>query len=222
MALTISFKVWLSLSAMPLCCGVSGSEKVCVIPFEAQNSASCCLINSPPLSECNLLTFLLLISSHLLISFMQNLTSFMQSLISFMENFHMNIKPFPIKVDSKGARDTVTHYAHTKHTKHLEISHDVMREHFRLGDVNYILVPGKYNPADIFTKALASTKFTTFRKMIGMAELPMHLQQSQKKCGCLCLLAGSPPCCALLTCTPEAGASKVQVAGIHLCVKLAL
>ena len=97
-----------------------------------------------------------------------------------LQNFNMTIRPFPIKVDSKGARDTVTHYAHTKHTKHLEVSHDVMREHFRLGDVNYILIPGKYNPADIFTKALASTKFTMFRKMIGMAKLPVHLQQSKK------------------------------------------
>ncbi len=95
-----------------------------------------------------------------------------------LQIFNIPIKPFPIKVDSKGARDTVTHYAHTSHAKHLEIHHDFMRECYKEGQINYILIPGKYNPADIFTKALATTKFFMFRKMIGMAEVPTYLNKT--------------------------------------------
>jgi len=98
---------------------------------------------------------------------------FLQKILT---HFNMSTEPFPIKIDSKGARDVVTHYAHTPHSRHLEVKHDFMRDHYQLGEVDYILIPGKYNPADLFTKALPKPKFIMFRQMIGMAELPQQLQ----------------------------------------------
>ena len=75
-------------------------------------------------------------------------------------------------MDSKGAYDTVTNHAYTKHSKHLEIHHDFMRERYQRAEVDYILVPGAYNPADVFTKPLGRIKFELFRDVLGMAELP--------------------------------------------------
>ena len=98
---------------------------------------------------------------------------FLQKILT---HFNMPVEPFPIKIDSKGARDVVTHYAHTPHSRHLEVKHDFMRDHYQLAEVDYILIPGKYNPADLFTKALPKPKFLMFRQLIGMAELPLHLQ----------------------------------------------
>ena len=98
---------------------------------------------------------------------------FLQKILT---HFNLPTEPFPVKIDSQGARDVVTHYAHTKHSRHLEVKHDVMRDYYQLGKVDYILIQGKYNPADLFTKALPKPKFIMFRKMIGMAELPVYLQ----------------------------------------------
>ena len=86
--------------------------------------------------------------------------------------FGMHILPFRINCDSKGAHDSVTNYAYTKHSKHLEVHHDFMRETYQRAEVDYHLIPGEVNPADIFTKPLGGVKFTGMRAAIGVAELP--------------------------------------------------
>jgi hypothetical protein len=85
--------------------------------------------------------------------------------------FGISIMPFRINCDSKGALDSVTNYAYTKHSKHLEVHHDFMREKFQRAEIDFTLIPGEVNPADIFTKPL-NAKFPGMRAAIGVAELP--------------------------------------------------
>jgi hypothetical protein len=77
-----------------------------------------------------------------------------------------------IQGDNKGAIDAITNYSYTKHTKHIEIHHDFMREQHALGNLSFVHIKGSVNHADIFTKAVKGPEFIKFRSMIGMAELP--------------------------------------------------
>jgi hypothetical protein len=81
--------------------------------------------------------------------------------------------PFPIHGDNKGALDAVAGYGHTKHTKHIELHLEFMRQRRELGELAFKKIPGTDNPADMLTKPLDKQKFERFRTMIGMRELPM-------------------------------------------------
>ena len=81
--------------------------------------------------------------------------------------------PYPIYGDNKGAIDAVSGYAHTKHTKHIELHLDFMRQRRELGQLVFKRIPGADNPADMLTKPLPKQQLARFRSMIGMMELPM-------------------------------------------------
>jgi Reverse transcriptase (RNA-dependent DNA polymerase) len=78
-------------------------------------------------------------------------------------------QPFHIFGDSQGAIQALKNFSSTKHTKHIEIHHDFMRERYSSGELNFVHIPGTTNPADIFTKALGRIKFEQFRRGLGMA-----------------------------------------------------
>jgi hypothetical protein len=81
--------------------------------------------------------------------------------------------PYPIFGDNKGAIDAVTGYGYTKHTKHIELHLDFMKQRRELGQLVFKKVPGPDNPADMLTKPLPKHTLARFRSMIGMMELPM-------------------------------------------------
>jgi hypothetical protein len=93
-----------------------------------------------------------------------------------LDAFDIPAKPFLIRGDSQGALAAIKNYAYTKHTKHIEIVHDFMKDRYQNGQLDFEYVKGDDNPADIFTKCLGYPKFARFRKMLGMVELPLHLQ----------------------------------------------
>jgi len=80
--------------------------------------------------------------------------------------------PFPIYGDNQGALDAVRGIAHTKHTKHIELHLDFMKQRRQLGELDYKKVPGVDNPADMLTKPLDKNKLYCFRTLMGMAALP--------------------------------------------------
>jgi hypothetical protein len=82
--------------------------------------------------------------------------------------FRVEHMHFVIRGDNQGAIHAVTNYTHTKHTKHIEIHLDFMRDYFQNGDINFVHIDGKANPADMLTKAVSKTQFETFRLVIGM------------------------------------------------------
>jgi len=90
--------------------------------------------------------------------------------------FNIPCSPFLIRGDSQGALSAIKNYQYTKHTKHIEIVHDFMKDRFQSGQLDFQYIHGEDNPADIFTKCLGGPKFMRFRRMLGMAELPPHLR----------------------------------------------
>lgn len=89
-------------------------------------------------------------------------------LMKVLGYFDIHPRPFHIFGDSQGAIHALKNYSYTKHTKHIEIHHDFMRERYALSELNFVHIPGANNPADIFTKALGRQKFEQFRVAMGM------------------------------------------------------
>lgn len=89
-------------------------------------------------------------------------------LTKVLREFAVPHRPFTIKGDCKGAMDAVNHHSTTKHTKHIELHLDFMKERVTLGDLKFVHIPGRFNPADMLTKALPRGLFGLFRDMIGM------------------------------------------------------
>lgn len=75
--------------------------------------------------------------------------------------------------DNKAAVDAVRSLAPTQHTKHLEIAVSCMRQLFALGIVDFQLIAGQDNPADIFTKALSQPLFERLRDMLAIVPGPV-------------------------------------------------
>ena len=93
-----------------------------------------------------------------------------------LEAFGIPSSPFLICGDSQGALGAIKNYQYTKHTKHIEIVHDFMKDRYQSGQLDFEYVRGDSNPADIFTKCLGKHKFCEFRDLLGMAELPLNLR----------------------------------------------
>jgi hypothetical protein len=89
-------------------------------------------------------------------------------LAKIVKLFGINDKPFLVRGDSQGAICAIKNYSYTRHTKHIEIHHDFMKDRYALGDLDYEHIPGASNPSDIFTKALGRVKFEQFRSLLGM------------------------------------------------------
>jgi hypothetical protein len=86
--------------------------------------------------------------------------------------FKIPTMPFLIRGDSKSAIESIKSYNYTKNNKHVQIRHDFMRDYYMRGELSYEHIEGKYNPADIFTKALGQIKFEAFRAKLGMRPVP--------------------------------------------------
>ena len=56
----------------------------------------------------------------------------------------------------------------------MEIHHDFMRERYQGSEVNYILIPGAYNPADIFTKPLGRQELSCSESSWGWLNFLQH------------------------------------------------
>ena len=92
-------------------------------------------------------------------------------LIKILNEFGVPCRPVPIYGDNKGAMDAVRSYTVTKHTKHIELHLDFMKQRHELGELAFTLIPGSINPADVLTKPLARAEFEHFRKQLGVTML---------------------------------------------------
>jgi hypothetical protein len=93
-----------------------------------------------------------------------------------LKAFDIPSEPFLIRGDSQGALGAIKNHSYTKHTKHIEIVHDFMKDRLQTGQLEFDFVSGADNPADIFTKCLPAEKFVKFRKGLGMTELAEALR----------------------------------------------
>jgi hypothetical protein len=89
-------------------------------------------------------------------------------LAKILKLFDVEHIPFLIRGDSASAITSVKNYTSTKYTKHIEIHKDFMKDYYKKGVLNFEHIHGRWNPADVLTKALCRTKFEEFRHMLGM------------------------------------------------------
>ena len=82
--------------------------------------------------------------------------------------FGIPSRPFLIRGDNMGAIHAISNHCYTRHTKHIEIHHDFMRDRVMEGHLDYQHIKGTDNPADVLTKALDKHKFQQCRSAIGM------------------------------------------------------
>ena len=71
-----------------------------------------------------------------------------------------------VKTDSKSAYDLCYRYSAAQHTKHIDRKVFKMRELRGAGKVELEHMPGKANPADLFTKILGRTDFEKHRSLV--------------------------------------------------------
>jgi hypothetical protein len=77
-------------------------------------------------------------------------------------------RPFPMKSDNMGAIKASKNHTATKHTKHIELHVQFLRERVQRGEVDITHIPGQDNPADLFTKPLPRCKLEPFRQRMGV------------------------------------------------------
>jgi hypothetical protein len=77
-------------------------------------------------------------------------------------------RPSPLLVDNKSAIQVAKNPEHQSAMKHVHRAYHWIRDQVERKQIVVSHVPGDENPADIFTKPLASPKFAKFRSMLGL------------------------------------------------------
>ena len=92
-----------------------------------------------------------------------------------LTKFGLEAKPFLIRGDSASGIAALVNHQYTRHTKHIGIHQDFLKDQYRHGELEFEHIKGTDNPADIFTKALPRPAFEKHRAAIGMMQLPTTL-----------------------------------------------
>ena len=78
----------------------------------------------------------------------------------------MRLKPLLICNDNQSAIALVKNPQKHSRTKHIDIRHHFIREHYQSGDITLDHVESERNVADIFTKPASKPKLLGFRKQV--------------------------------------------------------
>jgi hypothetical protein len=80
-------------------------------------------------------------------------------------------QPTSIFEDNNGAISWAVHRRRTKENKHIDVKFFAVSDDVEQGRITVKPIDTSENPADIFTKGLASVKFSKFRTMLGVFDL---------------------------------------------------
>ena len=78
------------------------------------------------------------------------------------------IRPVPLLTDSQTALEISDNPAKYRQAKHIDVRYHAVRHYIHDGKIQIDYIPSAYQPADIFTKALETTKHQRFCRMIGL------------------------------------------------------
>src|SRR5277367_6574768 len=77
-------------------------------------------------------------------------------------------RPIPLLTDSQTALEISDNPARYRQAKHIDVRYHAVRHYIHDGKIQIDYVPSTHQPADIFTKALETTKHKRFCQMIGL------------------------------------------------------
>ena len=78
------------------------------------------------------------------------------------------IRPVPLLTDSQTALEISDNPAKYRQAKHIDVRYHAVRHYIHDGKIQIDYIPSVYQPADLFTKALETTKHQRFCHMIGI------------------------------------------------------
>lgn len=78
-------------------------------------------------------------------------------------------EPSLLNMDNQAAISLAHNTGSQGRAKHIDIQYHFIRDRIASGEIEVRHCPGEDNPADIFTKPLASDKFEKFRDMLGVS-----------------------------------------------------
>ena len=87
---------------------------------------------------------------------------------SIFDELGMPIGTVPIAGDNQGSIFISSNPIQERRSKHIDIRYHYVRDCIEEKKVAIFFVDGALNPADLFTKNLGETKFTAFRKQLGL------------------------------------------------------
>ena len=78
------------------------------------------------------------------------------------------IRPVPLLTDSQTALEISDNPAKYRQAKHIDVRYHAVRHYIHDGKIQIDYIPSAHQPADLFTKALETTKHQRFCHMIGL------------------------------------------------------
>jgi hypothetical protein len=78
------------------------------------------------------------------------------------------IRPIPLLTDSQTALDISDNPTKYRQAKHIDVRYHAVRHYIHDGKIQIDYIPSEHQPADLFTKALETTKHQRFCHMIGL------------------------------------------------------
>jgi len=78
------------------------------------------------------------------------------------------LKPVKVLSDSQSALDISENPARYRQAKHIDVRYHAIRHYIHDCKINVDYIPTQHQPADLFTKALGSTKHQRFCRLIGL------------------------------------------------------
>ena len=77
--------------------------------------------------------------------------------------------PLALHADNKASIHMATNSSDTARTKHIDVAYHFLRQSVLRHLIRMVFCPSDKNPADMFTKPLASAKFGIFTRFVGMS-----------------------------------------------------
>ena len=94
------------------------------------------------------------------------------------------IRPVPLLTDSQTALEISDNPAKYRQAKHIDVRYHAVRHYIHDGKIQIDYIPSAHQPADIFTKALETTKHQRFCRMIGLRNSYEAFEQVDWKVHC--------------------------------------
>ncbi|KAL8135932.1 hypothetical protein AgCh_010520 [Apium graveolens] len=92
-------------------------------------------------------------------------------MIQTLRDFGIKRSKVPIYCDNTSTINISKNLVNHSRTKHIDVRHHFLRDNSTKGKIELVFVPTEYQLADIFTKPLGETRFSTIRRELGMCSV---------------------------------------------------